>query len=134
MEKTTLKRPYNMDTKDAVQKISQILFEMEVQMHVTHLQAIHKSFEIHSALGTFYESLADLNDDLVEKSYIKTGLMLNYGNMQIQNSLEPIPYIKAKMAIIEQEREKIKEGYIQQMVDNIMEQFAHVIYRLENLQ
>jgi hypothetical protein len=124
----------NSGSKAAVQAISQCLFEMEIQMHVLHLQAIKKSFEIHSALGTFYEALGDLNDDLVEKSYPKTGLMDSYKSIDIQNNIEPIPYIKAEMATIEAHRAKIKEGYIQQIVDNILEQFAHVLYRLENLQ
>jgi len=126
--------PKTTNTTYAVQVISQCLFEMEIQMHITHLQAVHKSFEIHNALGAFYESLGDLNDDLVEKSFAKAGLMLNYKNIPIVNNLEPLPYIKAEMSKIENEREKIKEGYIQQMVDNILETFAHVIYKLEKLQ
>ena len=121
-------------TKQAIQAISQCLFEMEIQMHITHLQAVHKSFEIHNALGAFYEALGDLNDDLVEKSFPKTGILNAYKNIEIMNSLEPLPYIKAEMASIEKNREGIKEGYIQQMVDNILETFGHVIYKLENLQ
>tara|TARA_R110000868_G_scaffold6105_5_gene35265 strand:+ start:173 stop:577 length:405 start_codon:yes stop_codon:yes gene_type:complete len=120
-------------TKTAVQAISQCLFQTEIQMHITHLQAIHKSFEIHNALGDFYKSLGDLNDDLVEKSFPKTGLMLNYKNISIVNELEPIPYIKKEMSYIETQRAYIKEGYIQQMIDNILETFGHVIYKLENL-
>lgn len=121
-------------TKQAVQAISQCLFEMEVQIHITHLQAVHKSFEIHNALGAFYEALGDLNDDLVEKSFPKIGILNGYKNIDITNNLEPLPYIKAEMASIEKNREGIKEGYIQQMVDNILETFGHVIYKLENLQ
>lgn len=123
----------SVTTKSAVQAISQCLFQTEIQMHITHLQAIHKSFEIHNALGSFYESLGDLNDDLVEKSFPKTGLMLNYKNISIVNELEPIPYIKKEMSYIENQRAYIKEGYIQQMIDNILETFGHVIYKLENL-
>lgn len=121
-------------TKQAVQAISQCLFEMEIQIHITHLQAVHKSFEIHNALGAFYEALGDLNDDLVEKSFPKTGIINGYKNIEIMNNLEPLPYIKAEMASIEKNRALIKEGYIQQMVDNIIETFGHVIYKLENLQ
>ena len=121
-------------TREAVQNISQCLFEMEVQNHITHLQAVYKSFEIHNALGAFYESLGDLNDDLVEKSYAKTGILSAYKAIPIKNLMEPLPYIKAEMAKIETWRASIKEGYIQQIVDNILETFAHVIYKLENLQ
>jgi hypothetical protein len=121
-------------SKEAVQAISQCLFEVEIQMHITHLQAIKKSDEIHRALGSFYSSLADLNDDLVEKSYCKVGIMNNYKNIPISNTVDPLTFIKKEMSNIESNRELIKEGYIQQIVDNILEQFAHVIYKLENLQ
>lgn len=129
-----LSKTISSTTKEAVQNISQCLFEVEVQMHITHLQAINKSFEIHNALDAFYSSLAGLNDDLVEKSYCKTGIMCCYKNITINNNQEPIAYIKQEMSKIESERNKIVEGYIQQMVDNILEEFAHVIYKLENLQ
>jgi DNA-binding ferritin-like protein len=126
-------QPESNGSKAAVQAISQCLFEVEIQMHIVHLQAKDKSFAMHEALGAFYSSLADLNDDLVEKSFVKTGLMMNYTNMNITNNVEPISYIKKEMAKIESMRTKITEGYIQQIVDNILEQFAHAIYKLENL-
>lgn len=122
------------NTKQAVQNISQCLFEMEIQAHIIHLQAIYKSLETHLALGSFYEALGDLNDELVEKSYPKTGIIDAYKDVVIKNNFNPLPLIKEKMALIEGEREKIKEGYIQQMVDNIIETFGHVIYKLEQLQ
>ena len=120
-------------TKMAVQAISQCLFEVEIQMHIVHLQARDKSFAMHKALRAFYSSLADLNDDLVEKSFVKTGLMLNYSSIMITNNVEPISYIKKEMAKIEAMRARVTEGYIEQIIDNILEQFAHVIYKLENL-
>ena len=48
------------NTKSAVQNISQCLFEMEVQMHIIHLQAVYKSLETHLALGDFYSVLGGL--------------------------------------------------------------------------
>ncbi len=121
-------------TKGAVQNISQCLFRIEIQMHIIHLQAIYRSLETHLALGAFYEALGDLNDDLVEKSYPKTGIIDGYTDIKIKNNFNPLADIKAEMAYIEGERAKIKEGYIQQMVDNIIETFGHVIYKLEQLQ
>jgi len=123
----------NTTEKQAIQNISQCLFNAEIQMHITHLQAVHKSFEIHNALGAFYDALGDLNDELVEKSYAKVGIMDKYKDMPMQNNLEPIPYIKAMMKEIETNRENITSGYIQQLTDNIIETVAHVIYKLENL-
>jgi hypothetical protein len=59
--------------------------------------------------------------------------MMNYSSMMITNNVEPISYIKKEMAKIEAMRARVTEGYIEQMIDNILEQFAHVIYKLENL-
>lgn len=131
-EKTEYKM--NPSTKEAVQAISQCLFEMEIQIHITHLQAIHKKFVIHNALGDFYSALGDLNDGLVEKSYCKTGILDSYSSITIVNNLEPLDYIKEEMETIQEHRSNISEGYIQQIVDNILETFAHVIYKLEQLQ
>ena len=120
-------------SKQAIQSISQCLFEVEIQTHIIHLQARDKSYAMHMALGDFYEALGDLNDDLVEKSFVKVGLMNGYSNMSIGNNIEPIAYISGEMAKIESMRKQITEGYIQQMVDNILETFAHCIYKLTNL-
>lgn len=120
--------------KQAVQNISQLLFEAEIQLHITHLQAVKRSFEIHKAIGDLYESLGDLNDDLVEKSFAKTGLLISYKDISIKNNMDPLPYIQLTMNKIEANRTYITSGYIQQMVDNVLESFAHTIYKLTNLQ
>lgn len=121
------------NTRAAVQSISQIVFQTAVQMHITHLQAVSKSYEIHKALDIFYEELAELNDELVEKSFPKSGVLMNYSNMTIINNLDPTPYIKAKMAEIEVQRRSVSEGFIQSLIDDILQEYAHAIYRLENL-
>lgn len=120
-------------TTKAVQAISQIVFETAVQMHITHLQAVQKSYEIHKALDVFYVVLAELNDELVEKSVSVTGLLMNYSNMSIVNNLEPVGYIKQKMGEIELHRKSIAEPYIQALVDDVIQEYGHALYRLENL-
>lgn len=121
-------------TKEAVQNISQCLFEQEVQGHILHLQAVYRSLETHLALEKYYSALGDLNDDLVEKAYPKTGIIDGYKTMPMKNNFNPLSMIKGEMAKIEKERERIKEGYLQQIVDNILELFAQTIFRLEQLQ
>lgn len=120
--------------KSAVQNISQMLYNAEVQCHILHTEAVHKSFEIHNVLGAFYEALGDLNDDLIEKSYAKVGMIDKYVDIKIKNNIEPLPYVTGLFSAIEKQREAIKTGYIQQMVDNILETVAHCIYKLVNLQ
>lgn len=122
------------NTKSAVQNISQCLFEMEVQMHIIHLQAVYRSLETHLATGYLYEKLGDLNDSLVESSYAKTGLLDAYKDIKIKNNFNPLPLVREELAKIEKERDRIKEGYIQQIVDTIIETFANTVYKLEQLQ
>ena len=117
--------------KPSIQSISQILFEVEVQIHILHLNS--KSYSSHQALGEFYTSLGGLNDDLVEKSFSKVGILKGYGTISIDNEVDALSYIKSKMFLIEKHREKVTTPFIQQMVDNILETFSHVIYKLENL-
>lgn len=120
--------------KMAIQNISQLLFNAEIECHIVHLQAVHKSFEVHSALGELYSALGDLNDNLVEKSFAKVGILDKYSDMKIKNNIEPLPYVQALFSAVEKQRESIKSGYIQQMVDNILETIAKTIYQLINLQ
>ena len=39
--------------KIAIQKLSQILFQLEIQGHISHLQAKDKSYATHKALVSF---------------------------------------------------------------------------------
>lgn len=120
--------------KQAIQSISQCLFEAEVQLHILHLQAIAKSFEIHTAIGDLYDVLVDLNDDLVEKSYPKVGLLTAYKDIKVSNNINALPYVENLFAELEKYRTFVQTGYIQQMIDNILEKVAHTIYKLTNLQ
>lgn len=120
--------------KLAVQNISQLLFQAEVQLHILHLQAVRRQLEIHLAIGELYSALGDLNDDLVEKSYPKVGLLEKYSDIPIKNLVEPLPFVQGLMAAVEKQRGAIKTGYIQQLVDNCIEPIAHCIYKLINLQ
>jgi len=120
--------------KIAVQNISQYLFEAQVQMHIVHLQAFNKSLELHLSLKALYTSLGDLNDDLAEKSFPKTGLLLDYKSITIKNNFWPLPYITELLDKVEKQRESVKTPYIQQIVDNVIEAIAHSIYKITNLQ
>lgn len=120
--------------KVSIQALSQMLYNAEIQLHILHTQAVKKSFEIHSAIGGLYEALGDLNDALVEKSFVIVGCLDKYKDMKIGNNIDPLPYVQSLFGNIQEQRKYIKTGYIQQMVDNILETVAHCIYKLINLQ
>lgn len=120
--------------KNAVQNISQLLYVAEVQLHILHTQAVRRQLEIHMAIGDLYSALGGLNDTLVEKSFIKVGILDKYKDIPIKNMIDPIVVVKTLMTDVETQRNSIKTGYIQQLVDNILEEIAHCIYKLVNLQ
>jgi hypothetical protein len=118
--------------KDSIKEIVQLLIEAEVNLHILHLQSKNKSGWEHTALGDLYEALPDMLDDLVEKSYVKIGTITNYKSITIKEE-NPLSYVKSLMTSIETSRMGITTGYIQQMIDNILEKIAHTIYKLENV-
>jgi DNA-binding ferritin-like protein len=124
----------NLDSRrTAVLNISQILFEAEIQTHIIHLLAKDKSYSQHQALGEFYESLGDMNDDLVEKYQGKYSPLNGYKSIPIKDYIEPIIYLTDVLKRIEASRKSLQEGYLEQLVDNIIEQIAKTLYKLKNL-
>lgn len=119
--------------RDAVKEIAQMLFEAEIVLHVLHLQSKNKNGWEHTALGELYEAVPNLVDDIVEKSYAVVGTITQYKSISIQENISSLSYVKSLFTRLEIERNKITTGYIQQMVDNAIEQVAKCIYRLENV-
>lgn len=117
-----------------VQDIANLLFEAEIVTHITHLQAKNKSYAEHIALGEFYEAIGELNDSLIEKSYVDYGIINNY-NITVNNStlIDCCTYLRNLRTKVMEKREQISIGFIEQMVDNIIEQISHTIYKLDNL-
>ena len=90
---------------------------------------------LYDDIEDFAENLArDLNDDLVEKSYPKVGLLTAYKDIKVSNNINALPYVENLFAELEKYRTFVQTGYIQQMIDNILEKVAHTIYKLTNLQ
>lgn len=119
--------------KTAVLTIAQTLFEAEAQTHIIHLQAKKKSYAEHIALDEFYKAIPDLVDELVEKTQGKYGPITGYKAMSISDNTEAIPYLESGLKKIEVAREQLNEGYLEQLTDNIIEQYSQTLYKLKNL-
>ena len=122
-----------MNQGAAILSIAQTLFCSEVNGHILHMQAKNKSYATHMALGEFYEAMGDLRDALVEKYQGKYGILTGYKNVEVKESYEPIYMVTEYLATIENARKAVTDGYLQQLVDNIIEQFASTLYKLINL-
>jgi len=117
--------------KGAVLNIAQALFQAQIQTHIAHLQS--DSYAEHIALGEFYEAAGDLADAIIEKTQGKYGIIKGYKTIQLMDDIDCCEYMKTVLGYVEKQRLSIKEGYLQQLTDNIIEQIASTLYKLENL-
>ena len=114
-----------------VAEFSSSLFEIEVVIHIAHLQT--KSYAHHMALGSLYEDIVDLRDRFIESYQGKYGVLKGYKSFSIQENIEPISYIRGFVKEYESFRESLKQGYLQQICDDILELLNSTLYKLKNL-
>ncbi len=121
-------------TDNPIQVIANKLFEAEMLTHMMHLEAKKKSYAEHIALGEFYTAIGDLNDNLIEKSYVEYGIMTNY-NVSITTASFKASgdYLREVYSLVSKQRESVSVGFIQQIIDDILDLISGVVYKLDNL-
>lgn len=107
------------------------LFEVKTNAHIAHLQS--KSYAEHMALNTLYTDIEDILDSFVESYQGKYGIVKGYKSFTIEENLDPVPYLKGKVKEYEAYRETLKDGYLQQLCDDVMELMYSTIYKLRFL-
>jgi|SRR6188508_28599 len=124
-----IKKPDN-----PIQVIANKLFEAEVLCHMMHLEAKKKNYAEHKALEEFYTGIGDLNDNLVEKSYVEYGALNNYIISINSSSFKASgDYLREVYSLVSKQRESVSVGFIQQIIDDILDLTSGVIYKLDNL-
>lgn len=114
--------------------LASCLMDARNQVHVFHLQTT--SYAQHMALGDLYTGIVDLIDRFIESAQGKYGIIRGYKSelTTYNESGNSIEYIKSKVKEVEKYREYFSEaGYLQQIIDDIIELFYSTIYKLENL-
>jgi len=119
--------------KAYIKAIAEKLFEAEITLHIYHLEAKSKNGWEHTALGSLYEALPDLADDLIEKSYAVVGSISGYKNISTSVETTPVAYVRGLFTEVSTQRMGITTPYIQQIVDNILDTIAKTIYQLDNV-
>ena len=114
-----------------VAEFASSLFEIEAVIHVAHLQT--KSYAQHMALGTLYEDIVDLRDRFIESYQGKYGILKGYQSFTLREGVEPITYLRGFVKEYESFRETLKQGYLQQICDDILELLNSTLYKLKNL-
>ncbi len=114
--------------------LASCLMDARNQTHVYHLQS--QNYAQHMALNEFYDGIVDLIDRFIESAQGKYGIIKGYKSelSNYDESNEPINYLKTKLKIVEKYRAYFDDaGYLQQIIDDIIELFYNTIYKLTNL-
>ena len=117
--------------KMKVQDFTAKLFEIEVVTHIAHLQTT--SFSKHLALNSLYSDIVGLRDRFIESYQGKYGIITNYSKIEIKEGLDMVTYIRTCISEFETYRLTLEDGYLQQIIDDIIELLASTNYKLINL-
>jgi hypothetical protein len=110
------------------------LLHSQTQVHVFHLQTT--SYSEHKALQKFYEGIDALVDGLVESYQGKHGLIKNYKTFDMsdyKSNGQLLSYFKDLLKIISDNRDSVKESYLQNQIDTVEELINSTVYKLKFL-
>ena len=110
------------------------LLHSRTQAHIFHWQTL--SFAEHSALNTYYDGIVELVDGLVETYQGKYGIIRGYSNyslLEYTDKNQLIIYFEALVNKVTFLRQGIKDSYLQNQIDTIMEILESTLYKLKNL-
>lgn len=111
-----------------------ILFLARDVTHSVHLQT--KNYATHKALNEFYDEIIDLADNFAETYQGRHGLIGPIQLAKTEPSLDVIKFLRAQLAMIENERGTIcsaDDSPLQNLIDEICERYLRTLYKLENL-
>lgn len=129
---------YNEQTSvPAVKSISNLfskLFESRNFAHYAHLQAKSKSYSQHKALGSFYESIADISDSFFEIHAGQYG-PTKFNISSVNTDQEVVSYFEnlGKFFIDSHSMVSKKDTHLHNIIDEITALTFHLLYKLKNL-
>ena len=110
------------------------LLHSQTQVHTFHLQTT--SYSEHKALQNYYEGIDGLVDGLVESYQGKHGLVKNYKTFDMvdyKSNDQLIKYFKELLDVISDNRDSVKESYLQNQIDTVEELINSTLYKLKFL-
>jgi len=124
------------ETSDLVDMIATLLHSRN-QAHVFHWQTkSQSSFAEHMALGTYYDEIVELIDNIVESYQGKYEIITGYKTIKTvdyKSTEQVISYFKELDENIEKNRTSVKESYIQNQIDGVQELIYSTLYKLRFL-
>lgn len=101
------------------QEFMNLLFEVEVNTHIMHLQTT--SFIQHKALNQIYEGVVDLRDRFAEAYQGEYGIIKGYSPVKIYEGYDPVKYLDEVCERVEKCHSSLTEPYLQAIVEDIQE-------------
>ena len=109
-----------------------LLFEFQINAHLIHFDP--KSYAKHIALNELYSGLDELADRLAESYTGKYGVIENYPPSLITRAaMSPLELIDYYAPKIEEAREEFLDGWVQQIIDEILELVYTTKYKIQQL-
>ena len=107
------------------------LFEIEVNMHIAHLQTT--SYSQHMALKSLYEDIVDIRDRFAEAFQNKGSVIKGYKDVKVFEGIDPIKYLDESCEQIYEFHESLEENYLQAIVEDAQELLYSTKYKLRFL-
>lgn len=107
------------------------------QVQIFHWQVIKTgSYAAHKAYEDYYSGIVGIMDDLVESYQGKYGIINNYkcdGVTQFESVEKTISYFQDLVSLVEKLRKDVKDSYLDNQIDNVVQLIQSTIYKLKFL-
>jgi hypothetical protein len=113
--------------------IGQLFLARDVA-HSVHLNT--RSYAKHVALQEFYESILGLADTLAEAYQGRHGLIGTITLAAVKKEVKIVEFLQAQLVELEEARYDVvdkSDGALQQLIDNVVEQYLKTLYKLRFL-
>jgi hypothetical protein len=111
-------------------EFASILMASRIDMHIAHLQTT--KYSDHMALNDFYTDIVDLTDRFIESYQGKYELLKGYKITYVEG-VDPLKYLQNLREQCLEYRKEIEDGYLQQIIDEIIELISSVTYKIKYL-
>lgn len=107
-----------------------LLFEIEITAHIEHLKSKTLTHAKHETLNDLYQDIVGLRDRWAESYQGKYGLLAEINVNKEDNSVDIVKYLSSCASDIETFYLKVKDGFLKQIMDDILELIYSTIYKL----
>lgn len=124
-------------TNKSFEKMISKLLTSRNQVQIFHWQVIKTgSYAAHKAYEDYYSGIVGIMDDLVESYQGKYGIIENYkcdGVSQFESVENTINYFEELSNSVENLRKDVKDSYLDNQIDNVIQLIQSTLYKLRFL-